>query len=83
MAQGNTAKVVGAGEYDAACMAVSTGALDDTPEFLEVVPGVPRRIQTILAPYAIEAGESSQLTCRVLDYWNNEIDGFLAERTKL
>lgn len=76
VAQGNTVKVVGAGIYDAACIVPATGAIDTTPEILEVVPGVPRTIQTILEPYAIEAGQSSALTCRVLDDWNNPIDGF-------
>ena len=75
-AQGNSAKVVGAGIYDVACMATSTGAKDSTPEELEVVAGVPTKVQTLLDPYAIEAGQTSDLTCRVLDFWNNPIDGF-------
>ncbi len=65
-----------AGTYAVACWDPTGGAVDETPETVDVSAGLPRRIYTVLDTDTIQAGGATKVSCVVTDAYDNPVEGF-------
>jgi hypothetical protein len=61
------------GNATLACRLPTLGLIDDTPEDIAIVPGVPYTITTALDRVVMTAGESVSASCRAFDVFGNEV----------
>ncbi len=62
-----------AGSYEVACRVAPDGQVDDNPVTLTVNPGPAARVETSLDPPEVAASEESDVTCRMVDEYGNEV----------
>jgi hypothetical protein len=61
------------GDYTVACYAPDKGFMDETAAPLVVSPGSAVRIETVVEPTDLKAGEWANLTCEAWDAFGNEV----------
>ena len=61
------------GNATLACRLPTLGLVDDTPEDIAIIPGVPYTITTALDRVVMIAGESITASCRAFDVFGNEV----------